>query len=106
MFKIIKELQDFKITLNNKTLHALTRLKRLKHNSRSIYKMFLVDKQHKNGLEVHVIFTDATVLIFNYNSSKLITVLNDRVNQLLRYSIKDKSILKYARLNQVKKLNN
>lgn len=105
MFKVIKELKDFKVVLNNKTLHALTRLKRLKHNNRSIHKTYLVDKQHKNGLEVHVIFTDATILIFNYNSSKLITVLNARVNQLLRYNIKDRNILKQARINQVEKLN-
>ena len=44
----------------------------------------LIDKGHKNGQELHVLFDDFTIRIFNYNSKKQITFLNARVAQAER----------------------
>ena len=46
---------------------------------------FIVDKHHENGLEIHVVYSDATIKIFNYRTKKLITVLFGRVGQIVRY---------------------
>lgn len=46
---------------------------------------FKVDNHHRNGAEYHLITTTALILIFNYNSKKLITVLIARPNQIKRY---------------------
>jgi hypothetical protein len=46
---------------------------------------FKVDNHHRNGAEYHLITSTALILIFNYNSKKLITVLIARPNQIKRY---------------------
>ena len=47
--------------------------------------VFLVDKEHKNGLEIHVITEAAIIFIINYKTRKLITTKNARVGQLEQY---------------------
>lgn len=46
---------------------------------------FVVDKHHENGLEIHAIYDDGAIKIFNYRTKKLITVLFGRVGQIVRY---------------------
>jgi len=46
---------------------------------------FIVDKQHPNGDEVHVITDTGFILIFNERSERFITVLHARPMQLKRY---------------------
>ena len=46
---------------------------------------FIVDKHHENGLEIHAIYSDGTIKIFNYRTKRLIAVLFGRVQQIIRY---------------------
>lgn len=46
---------------------------------------FKVDNHHRNGAEYHLITTTALILVFNYNSKKLVTVLIARPRQIRRY---------------------
>lgn len=69
------------------TIHIdLERQNRLKLISKEhkIDKIFLVDKGHKHGKELHIITTQSCILIFNYESKRFITVLFARPNQLIR----------------------
>ncbi len=71
---------------------------------------FVVDKNHINGLEVHIVTEEAFTFIFNLKSKKLITVLASRPQQIKRYyealNLKcDKNILDKALQNFTKGLN-
>lgn len=46
---------------------------------------FIVDKGHKNGLEVHSITNNGIIIIHNLISGELITKLIARPNQIKRY---------------------
>jgi len=72
---------------------------------------FVVDKNHINGLEVHIITQDAFLFIFNLNSKRLITVLAPRPKQIKRYyeplNLRwDVNIVNKANINFQKGLNN
>lgn len=72
---------------------------------------FVVDKNHVNGLEVHIITRDAFLFIFNLESKKLITVLAPRPQQIKRYyeplNLRwDINIINKASKNFQKGLNN
>lgn len=47
--------------------------------------IFIVDKGHKNGKEIHVITENAVIHIYNYYSKRYITGLIARPAQLKRY---------------------
>ena len=63
------------------TEHYINRGERAKHMNYNIKLVngFVVDKHHENGLEIHAIYDDGTIKIFNYRTKKLITVLFGRV---------------------------
>ena len=67
--------------------HYINRSERAKHMNYNIklVNAFVVDKHHENGLEIHAIYDDGTIKIFNYRTKKLITVLFGRVGQIVRY---------------------
>lgn len=44
----------------------------------------VVDRGHKNGLEIHAFFSDGTIRIYNYDSHRLITILFARPGQVER----------------------
>ena len=46
---------------------------------------FIVDKAHPNGNEVHCVYDNGIVVIYNENSKRLITELIARPNQIYRY---------------------
>lgn len=46
---------------------------------------FVVDKKHRDGLEEHIIYSNALVVIRNHHTKKLITVLVARPMQIRRY---------------------
>jgi hypothetical protein len=46
---------------------------------------FIIDRGHKNGLEVHSISDKGIIVIHNLNSGKLITKLLARPQQIKRY---------------------
>ena len=67
--------------------HYTNRCERVKHMNYNIklVNAFVVDKHHEKGLEIHAIYDDGTIKIFNYRTKKLITVLFGRVGQIVRY---------------------
>ena len=69
------------------TEHYINRSDRVKNMNYNIklVNAFVVDKHHENGLEIHAIYDDGTIKIFNYRTKKLITVLFGRVGQIVRY---------------------
>lgn len=46
---------------------------------------FVVDKNHPNGLEEHIVYSNALVVIRNHHTKKLITILVARPMQIKRY---------------------
>lgn len=77
---------------NNTTSHVLERINRLSEidfDRMQIEIAFMVDKGHKDGYEIHVITRRAEILIFNYNTHRMITVLFARPKQITRYRWKN-----------------
>ena len=93
MFELIGYMNNFKA--GGHTSHALKRSKRLQVAERLIYeesakvlKIAVVNKGHKNGEEVHVVYNNGVVKVYNEHTKKFITVLIARVPQVERYQIK------------------
>ena len=93
MFQLIGYTEEFKAGGN--TSHALKRSHRLQiaerliiEESAKVCKIAIVNKGHKNGNEVHLVYNNGIVKIYNANSRKFITVLIARVPQIERYKIK------------------
>ena len=62
--------------------------------------VFVVDKGHKNGKEIHVITENGIINIYNQNSKKYITGLIARPSQLTRYGvIIPEEVLEKARMH-------
>lgn len=66
-----------------------TRNERMKNVNKigkgTIMKSFLVDKNHPNGLEIHIITSTGLIFIFNERTGKLCTILIARPAQIKRY---------------------
>jgi len=86
-------------------------------NNARIERVFLVEKGHRDGLEIHIVLNDATIFIINNDSRKLITILFARPEQIERlYRICNetsntnlkppKKLLAKARINKEKGRNN
>lgn len=93
MFQLIGYMETF--TAGGQTSHALKRSKRLQiakrliiEESAKVVKIAVVNKGHKNGNEIHVIYNNGIIKIYNANTRKFITVLIARVPQIERYKIK------------------
>ena len=93
MFQLIGYMDNF--TAGGKTSHAVNRSKRLQVAERLIYKehakvvkIAVVNKGHENGHEIHIIYNNGIVKIYNERTHKFITVLIARVSQIERYKIK------------------
>ena len=93
MFQIIGYTDNFKACGN--TSHALNRSKRLQvaerlilEESAKVVKIAVVDKGHKNGNEIHLVYNNGIVKVYNARTRKFITVLIARVPQIERYNIK------------------
>ena len=93
MFQLIGYMDSF--TAGGITAHAVNRSKRLQIAERLIYeesakvvKIAVVNKGHKNGNEIHVIFNNGIIKVYNARTHKFITVLIARVPQVERYKIK------------------
>lgn len=93
MFQLIGYMDNF--TACGKTSHAVNRSKRLQIAERliieecaKVIKIALVDKGHKNGHEIHMVYNNGIVKIYNQNTRKFVTVLIARVPQIERYKIK------------------
>ena len=93
MFQLIGYMDSF--TAGGKTSHAVNRSKRLQIAERliieecaKVVKIAVVDKGHKNGNEIHLVYNNGVVKIYNQNTRKFITVLIAREPQIVRYKIK------------------
>ena len=93
MFKLIGYADNF--TPCGYTSHAVNRSKRLQVAERLIYeesakvlKIAVVNKGHANGAEIHVVYNNGIVKVYNERTHKFITVLIARVPQIERYQIK------------------
>lgn len=93
MFELLGYMETFKAGGN--TSHALKRSKRLQvaerliiEESAKVCKIAVVNKGHENGNEIHIVYNNGVVKIYNANSRKFITVLIARVPQIERYKIK------------------
>ena len=93
MFQLIGYMETF--TASGQTSHAVNRSKRLQIAERLIFeecakviKIAVVNKGHRNGNEIHLVYNNGIVKIYNANSRRFITVLIARVPQIERYKIK------------------
>lgn len=93
MFEILGYIDKF-ATCGN-TQHVATRSKRaqiaqrlINEEQAKVCKIAIVNKGHENGAEVHVIYNNGVVKIYNANTRKFITVLIAREPQIKRYQIK------------------
>lgn len=93
MFELLGYMETFKA--GGQTSHALNRSKRLQiaerliiEESAKIIRIAVVDKGHKNGNEIHIVYNNGVVKVYNEHTRKFITVLIARVPQVERYKIK------------------
>ena len=93
MFELLGYIEKF-ATCGN-TSHVANRSKRLQiaerliiEESAKVLKIAVVNKGHENGNEIHVIFNNGIIKVYNARTRKFITVLIARVPQVERYKIK------------------
>ena len=93
MFQLIGYTDKF--TPCGMTSHGVNRSKRLQiaerliaEESAKVVKIAVVNKGHKNGNEIHVIYNNGIIKVYNARTHKFITVLIARVPQIERYKIK------------------
>lgn len=93
LFRVSALHSNIIILYNNKdnTKHLKERDERIKKYealnllNEKIVSCFKVDKQHKNGYELHAINENGLIYVYNFKSRKLITVLHARSEQIKRY---------------------
>ena len=93
MFELIGHMETF--TTCGQTSHVVKRSKRLQiaerliiEDSAKVVKIAVVNKGHKNGNEIHIIYNNGVVKVYNEHTKKFITVLIERVPRIERYNIK------------------
>lgn len=108
MFQVIGYIDKF-ATCGN-TIHVEKRSKRaqiaqrlINEESAKVYKIAIVDKGHKNGKEVHVIYNNGIIKVYNANTHKYITILIAREAQIERYNVKLTKTMKNKIKNHIAK---
>ena len=93
MFELLGYIEEF-ATCGN-TSHVVKRSKRLRvaerliiEESAKVVKIAVVNKGHANGEEIHVVYNNGVVKVYNEHTRKFITVLIARVPQIERYNVK------------------
>ena len=93
MFELLGYIETF--TTGGNTSHVVKRSKRLQvaerliiEESAKVAKIAVVNKGHANGNEIHIIYNNGIVKVYNEHTRKFITVLIARVPQVERYNIK------------------
>ena len=93
MFELLGYMDNF--TAGGQTSHAVNRSHRLQvaerliiEESAKVIRIAIVNKGHKNGNEIHLVYNNGIVKIYNANTRKFITVLIARVPQIERYKVK------------------
>lgn len=86
MFEVLGRFNGAVVSSN--TLHIADRLNRVDECTKSsnvVVDRFIVDKGHRNGAEIHEVYSDSTIKVYNLNTLKLITILFARPAQIKRY---------------------
>ena len=93
MFQLVGYMDNF--TTCGNTLHVVKRSQRLQIAQRLINEesakvccIAIVNKGHENGNEVHVIYNNGIIKVYNANTHKYITMLIAREAQIERYNVK------------------
>ena len=93
MFELIGYTDSF--TPCGITSHGVNRSKRLQvaerliiEESAKVVKIAVVNKGHKNGNEIHLVYNNGIIKIYNEHTRKFITVLIARAPQIERYKVK------------------
>ena len=93
MFQLIGYMDNF--TACGQTSHAVNRSKRLQiaerliiEESAKVIKIAVVNKGHENGNEIHLVYNNGVVKVYNERTRKFITVLIARGPQIERYKVK------------------
>ena len=93
MFELLGYVNSF--TPCGITSHGVNRSHRLQvaerliiEESAKVVKIAVVNKGHKNGNEIHLVYNNGIVKVYNEHTRKFITVLIARVPQIERYKIK------------------
>lgn len=93
MFELIGYMETF--TPCGHTSHVVSRSKRLQiaerliiEESAKVVKIAVVNKGHANGSEIHIVYNNGVVKVYNARTRKFITVLIARVPQIERYNVK------------------
>lgn len=99
MFQLVGYADNF--TPCGNTSHALNRSKRLQiaerliiEESAKVCRIAVVDKGHANGEEIHLVYNNGVVKVYNARTRKFITVLIARVPQIERYNIKVTKVMR------------
>ena len=107
MFELLGYMEEF--TASGQTSHAVNRSKRLQvaerliiEESAKVIKIAVVNKGHANGNEVHLVYNNGVVKVYNEHTRKFITVLIARVPQIERYKIKVTKTMKNKIKSHVK----
>ena len=93
MFELLGYIEKF--TASGQPSHVANRSKRLQiaerlilEESAKVIRIAVVNKGHTNGNEIHVIYNNGIIKVYNARTRKFITVLIARVPQIERYNIK------------------
>ena len=112
MFELIGYIEEF--TAGGQTSHAVKRSHRLQiaerliiEESAKVVKIAIVNKGHKRGNEIHVVYNNGIIKVYNARTRKFITVLIARVPQIERYKVRvTKTMRKKIKSHVAKGYNN